>query len=117
MMIGFSTLIYDAFGHINLNASVDSKTNEFQRRVTRTATLDGNASIIDMGYAPADSTFNIKLNNISADDISNLERIVKTHSLIIITTRSGAFKGVINMLNTDNYPIEFTFLVKQKVSE
>ena len=50
MRVAFESTVFDPVGSIGLDALPGSDLSASTRRVTRTATLDGNAVIIDNGY-------------------------------------------------------------------
>lgn len=117
MIAAIGTVNFDIFGSMKFRLDPSSKVRDFNRRVTRTATLDGNADIIDNGYAAADATFVLKIVGLDEAAVLNLERIVKSHSEFRLFTRAGAFLGTVANLNTDIAPVALTFLPRQLISE
>lgn len=115
-MIGISTLVYDPNGFIILNESTESSLNVSSRRVSRVATLDGGATLTDSGFTDSDKTFNISVLDISKEDAEILRTIYELYPLVRVSTKTGAYVGVISDLDTDQLPIALTFLVKEKVS-
>jgi len=113
-VIALSTTTYALDGHIVIKELPKSNLPSFARRLTRTATLDGNSSINDGGYSDSDSTFIVKTNQ--TDIADNLETLIKNYPLMILTSKQGAFLGAMSSLSTRSYPIEFTFLVKERLS-
>lgn len=113
-MIAISTPTYDLNGHIVIHEDVTTLYPELRRRATRTATLDGKSSIADMGYSDSDGTFIVTLTDAGLTE--QLERLIKTYPLLYLSSKKGVFSGVIQLMNTQINPIEFTFLIKQKIS-
>jgi hypothetical protein len=98
-MIGISTNIYDLQGaRIFRDAELDSKkTNENfrrERRVSRTATLDGGVSVYDTGYSAGDRDMTIKVPRASRQISDLFAYLVETYSEITVTTSESAFLGV-----------------------
>lgn len=117
MMLGISPQTYSAGGGLLLEIRPDSELETITRRVSRTATLDGNSSISDFGYSAADATLLIKLQNLGTADRLALEAMVKLHPLLVVSCRTGCYLGAVSSLNTGITPETITFLVKQKLSE
>lgn len=116
-MIALSTITYDIAGHIVIKADPQSIYPNLERRVSRVATLDGESTIADLGFTYSDMTYSIKTSNMTTEQITKLENIIKTYSLIRISTREGAFTGVISKMSVGIRPVEFTLLIKRKISE
>ena len=96
MKIGISTLTYDPNGAmlLKLDPATELKNDQGGRRVSRTATLDGGASVFDSGYSVADRTYITK----SIDNDGSLARwaeyITKTYTQVLLSTRFGLFVAV-----------------------
>jgi hypothetical protein len=98
-MIGVSTTVYDAVGaRIFRSIELDrQKTNENlrrERRISRTATLDGGVSIYDTGYAAGDRDMTIRVPGASRTIMDWMLYIVKTYAEITVTTSESAFLAV-----------------------
>ena len=57
--VAFESRVFDPIGHAWVDALPGSELSAAVRRVTRTATLDGRAALIDMGYTASDATFKV----------------------------------------------------------
>lgn len=117
MMVGLSTVEYDAFGSMMLKIAPGSTVNEFARRITRVATLNGETALTDMGYVVGESSLVFKISGLNNPGIDNLVRIVKNHSKVRISTKFGVYEGSISRLNLDSTPIQLVFLPSKLVSE
>lgn len=115
-MIALTSQIFDLLGYVRLNPDPKSDSITFQRRVSRTATLDGNSALSDMGYSASDNTLKIEITNINKDEITRLELLIKTYPLIIYYDKTGIYKGVIETLITDKLPIKLTFLISEQIA-
>ena len=95
MRITFESTVFDPVGVISLEALPASDLSASTRRVTRTATLDGNAVIIDNGYTSADSTLAIDA-WLTETEQQRLQHLIQICPEIIATTPEGCYLGVID---------------------
>ena len=95
MRITFESTVFDPAGVISLEALPGSDLSASTRRVTRTATLDGNAVIIDNGYTAADSTLGIEA-WLTESEQQRLQHLMRIYPEIIATTPEGCYLGVID---------------------
>lgn len=96
--IGLSATIFDLNGALyirsgDLDQGVDVQNRSRERRVSRTATLDGGMSVYDTGYAVADRVLNVKIPNPSAAMAAFFAYLVETYNSIVITTGESAYEG------------------------
>lgn len=109
--------VFDPDGDILLRPESGSELSAIGRRVSRTATLDGNAVIEDNGYTSADSTLRIVIKPRSVTEEDRLIRLVQIYPLLILTTRYGAYIGAIDDYRPDGAgKIVLRYLVKQRIS-
>jgi hypothetical protein len=114
-MIAISTLYFDPLGALVFDEVPQDAVAALSvsRRVTRTPTLDGGASIVDGGYSAADRTITLKLvPETPLEDVLNLQRIVKTYSLVLVLTSDGAFLTAPRDFVVSGGRATATFLVK-----
>lgn len=116
-MIGLYTPTYDLQGHIILNEDPSSTVPILSRRLTRTATLDGESTINDLGFSYSDGTYVLRFNDLTTKEIGVLEHMIKLHPLVTLTTKEGAYFGAIKSLSLRVQPVELTFLIKKLVSQ
>ena len=95
MRITLESTVFDPVGVISLEALLGSDLSASTRRVTRTATLDGNAVIIDNGYTAADSTLAIEA-RLTKSEEQRLQHLMRIYPEIIATTPEGCYLGVID---------------------
>lgn len=86
------------------------------RRVSRTATLDGGALIVDNGYTASDATFVISLPTISLEQRAALLAIIQTHSLIVVSCVVGCFVGVVEKVDESN-GFKIRFLISRDLTQ
>lgn len=115
MKISIASALFDPFGHLLIDIEpAGSNLDYLSRRVSRSATLDGGAYIVDNGYTASDATFTIVFKPLSEADRATLERLTTLHSEIIIATDRGCFLGHIEAYREQ--PQSLRFLVKQQLN-
>jgi hypothetical protein len=95
MQITFESTVFDPVGVISLEALPGSDLSASTRRVTRTATLDGQAVIIDNGYTSADSTLAIEA-ALTEAEAQRLHHLMQIYPEIIASTPDGCYLGVMD---------------------
>jgi hypothetical protein len=115
--VAFESRVFDPIGHAWVEALPGSELSAAVRRVTRTATLDGRAALIDMGYTASDATFKV----IARPDPFNeaqLLRLVRVYPEVICSTPEGCFLGVIEDVRKDaSGKTVISFLVQEALAE
>lgn len=116
MQITFESTVFDPVGVISLEALLGSDLSASTRRVTRTATLDGNAVIIDNGYTSADSTLAIEA-ALTEADARRLHHLMQTYPEIIASTPDGCYLGVIESVRQGRDGcIAISFLIQRTLT-
>jgi hypothetical protein len=95
MQITLESTVFDPVGVISLEALPGSDLSASTRRVTRTATLDGQAVIIDNGYTSADSTLAIEA-ALTEAEAQRLHHLMQIYPESIASTPDGCYLGVID---------------------
>ena len=91
MRAAISSTVYDFSGYVELDLLPEYTDGEVRRRVNRVATLDGSAVVNDGGFSDADRTFELRWRGGDAATEEAVERMVRTHGEIVVSTRSGVF--------------------------
>lgn len=115
-MISITTFDYDWVGHIHIKPYPDTGRIIYQRRTSKTATLDGLSSLSDFGWTASDNTLTIKIDNCTPAIIERLIYLVKNYPLLRLANADGVFVGSLNNLRATMYPVEFIFDVKQQIA-
>ena len=112
MMIALSTLTIDPFGHqvIHLDAG-RAGFGDTARRVSRIATLDGGAAILDGGYTVADRTITLDLTGQDKTLIDDLKYLTEMYSKLLVFTPDGAFTATPERLSEQGGTVRMTLLV------
>jgi hypothetical protein len=115
-IIGLASITFDIDGARVLPCLPTSDLGSVARRVSRTATLDGGATLTDFGVSFSDQTLTIRtpVNSVITDDW--IKGMVTRHALLTVSTKNGAFLGVCEVYILENGIGRLTFLVKQKLS-
>ena len=113
MLVSVSALEYDPSGSrlMRQDARQALDNNTGQRRVSRTATLDGGCVIYDTGYAPADRTIRIST---GLEHLEFLQRMVKLYSLVRVVTDEGHFIGAPQGWSVRDGKAQMTILVTEE---
>jgi len=112
MMLAISTLVIDPFGVQVLRLKPGgANLGDTARRVSRVATLDGGASILDGGYTVADRTITIDLAGQTRDTVDALKYLCAVHSALLVFTEDGAFKAAPERVSVNANGASMTLLV------
>jgi len=116
MKITLESTVFDPVGVISLEALPGSDLSASTRRVTRTATLDGNAVIIDNGYTSADSTLTVEA-ALTEADARRLHHLMQIYPEIIASTPDGCYLGVIDSVRQGrDGSIAISFLIQRTLT-
>lgn len=114
-MIGISTITANASGSIVIHETPESEIRTLDARVSRIATLDGGAVIVNSGASDSDRTLFVK-SLITETEETILKDIFEGGALVHISTDIGFFSGAISRFKPDNGELEMTILTKAKLS-
>lgn len=98
MLVALESYVFDPIGALAIEALPDSDLSASTRRVTRTATLDGKAAMVDNGWTASDSTLTIEA-HLSSDQEAVINRLIRVYPEVICTTEYGCYLGVIEAFN------------------
>lgn len=111
MRLSISTQTADPFGSITLEIDATATNlGDTSRRVSRVATLDGGASIIDGGYTVADRTITVDLTGQDRETVDTLRYLFQTYSELVVLTEEGAFLATPERITSGTSP-RMTLLV------
>lgn len=121
--IGISSEVFDLDGALyiydrQLDQGVGAKNKERDRRVSRTATLDGGVAIYDTGYAAGDRTINVRVPKAPSEIVEFLEYMIETYATIQVMSKEGAFKAVPNRFTMgDDGSANLELLITEDIGE
>ena len=115
-LIALEAAVFDPLGAITLDALPDSDLSASTRRVTRTATLDGNAALVDNGWTASDSTLTIEA-YLTREEEATIQRLIRLYPGVICSTDQGCYLGVIqSFVRTAAGRFIASFLIQQALS-
>lgn len=106
------------FGHPpRLNITPDSDLRTLARRLTRTATLDGDAVVTDGGYCQADRTITLEIRDLTRADADALEEIA-ARDACVLSLPTGCYRGVVQGLTLNGgETARLTFWVSTRLDQ
>lgn len=117
MLIGIAAYLFDSAGALMLRVPDDAgDLDRGQRRLAKTATLDGGAVIEDQGYAPADDTLQFALQAPSAAVRATLRHLLRDHALVTVSTPSGVYLAAPESWQGGPSQIHFSMSVLSRIS-
>lgn len=116
MRMCLSTPEYDLDGYIELEALPTSARGETRRRVNRIATLDGGVVFNDFGHTDGDRTVEIRWESRTADEETNVQRIVRDYSTLQLAQRGGVYLVVPEVFSPGASESTLRLLVSRKLS-
>lgn len=112
MMLALATLTVDPFGAQLLTLKPGrSNLGDTSRRVSRVATLDGGASVLDGGYTVADRTISLDISDQTKETVDALKYLCSVHSSLLVLTEDGAFKASPERVSISGNSARMTLLV------
>lgn len=92
-----------------------SKLADFERRVERTATLDGGAAVTDGGFSHGDRTITIVCEP-GEETAEDLQQFFQDYANCILTLPDGCFNAYFQDLRDDFGVVTITLLIKEELS-
>jgi len=118
MKVSLCTELFNLLGDVILNASEDSDFVFLSRRLTRTATLDGGAVIVDNGFSAADGTIKIIVepsqNSIAI--YSQVANIIKQYGMVTVSNVDGIFLAAIESVSNQKTTLTINLLIKSQLA-
>jgi len=114
-LVGFSTRTADTSGAILIDTVDGGDYQNLVRRAARSATLDGGAHIVNLGFADGDRTFNFTIQEMSQTDLDTLKYIMRNYASVVCSTRDGVFLGTMKLLQPAG-SVAIQFMVGSKLS-
>jgi hypothetical protein len=115
-LVALEAAVFDPLGAITLDALPDSELSASTRRVTRTATLDGNAAMVDNGWTASDSTLTIEAYLTPAEE-ATIQRLIRLYPGVICSTDQGCYLGAIQSFSrTSSGRFVVSFLIQRDMT-
>jgi hypothetical protein len=112
-----STPTFNINGAVCLKLADASELKTNARRISRTATLDGGALIVDGGFSDADRTFAVNYQDLSEADELALWEIFKDYPLVTMSTDEGCFSVAIETMRAKNGSGSLNIFFKERMSQ
>lgn len=112
-MLSISMTTADILGNVIINSIAFSDIDNIKTRVSRSATLDGGAVIVNSGVSHGDRTFQIS-EKVLRSDAEKLKYIQENSVSVSCSTPEGLFLGVISETDYINGILRATILIKSK---
>lgn len=91
MLYAIASTTADVLGHVLVNATPGVTETEIGRRLSRIATLDGGATVVDAGFSDADRVIELSWVPPSVEYEDNMLRMMRTYSSLVVSAPSGVF--------------------------
>lgn len=88
---------------------------ELKRRVSRIATLDGGAIIIDGGLSDSDRSFLLECADSDSEMQAELETFARIDGEIRMSIAEGVYAGKVEFVRSSGSKIELMFMVRTKL--
>ena len=85
--------IFAIHGDLRLKVYGDVDLERVERRVSRTATLDGGAVLADTGYSSGDRIFELRLIGISQADSETIQTWTKNYATLHVATHQSVYEA------------------------
>ena len=117
-MVVISSLVFDVYGSLVIKRlNNDTRLEEATRRITRTATLDGSASIYDGGYSAADRILVVGASPFTEAMLERAKYLMENYPRVIVTCIAGGFECSFETYSVDENSLTLRFLVIKDLTE
>lgn len=116
-MIAIAAPVFDLTGAMVFKNVRDSDFDSVQRRVARTATLDGGAYVSDSGYSDADITLVLQIKELTELQVLTIRRLLKNYTNLVATTPRAAYSVSPTAFAYRSGIGTLTLFVRSKLSE
>jgi len=111
------TPIFDPDGSVILNYDLaTSRVTDGQRRLSRTATLDGGSYIFDGGFSHSDRTLEFSFPVINPVNLDTVLYMRNTYTEIICSVGKELFTGVIQRVQSGGQGATITYFVQERIA-
>lgn len=112
-MLSISMTTADILGNVIINSIAFSDIDNIKTRMSRSATLDGGAVIVNSGVSQGDRTFQIS-EKVPRGDAEKVKYIQENSVSVLCSTKEGLFLGAISETDYTNGTLKTTILIKEK---
>ena len=108
---------YSVTGEVRLEVSGGTALDTGARRVNRVKTLNGSATIVDMGFCEADRDLTLIANYVTETDLALLKLWLRTYETLLLSLPDGFYVVVPSSLDFSNGVLTLRLMVSSKVTE
>jgi hypothetical protein len=116
MIVSICPRSFSLIGPVVIRATADSNTRSNQRRLSRTATLDGGVAITDGGFSDGDRTIEIRPAKLTAAIAEDIEDMARLSLSVTLSVDSVVWDAVMMSYSLGASP-RLTLAVRQRLTE
>lgn len=118
MKISLCTVLFNTQGDVLIDASDASSFDFLSRRISRTATLDGGAVIVDNGFSASDGKIKIVINaeQNTPTIYAKVAAIIRLFGLVTVSNTDGVFLAAIDNISNANTTLTINLLIKSQLA-
>jgi len=114
--VSICSAVFNVEGASLFQASSDSSFGNMARRVSRVKTLDGGASIEDLGFNWGDVAWSIIVDDPSEALVNRFRFMTEYETTITVATKQGVFTASPGALSIASGKLTLSLTIKEKVS-
>lgn len=116
-MLMISAPVFDLSGTVIAHSPDMEGLQNMTRRVSRAATLDGQAAINDFGYTDADRDLVVEWTPATEAELENVRRMFKTYSRLVVSFSEGCFLATPESFSAPAGQISITLFVDKRLDQ
>ena len=115
MIAQIAAKLFDLSGYVLLHVLPNNPQPVIARRFNKTRTLYGGVSVNERGFSQADREISISYANQTTEVDAALDRLVRLHSRVYLSTNDGFFEAVPVSLDRDQDRPTITLSILDKI--
>jgi hypothetical protein len=115
-VIALAPQTFDVSGPTVIDRARLEDPEERTRRVNRSATLDGGATVADMGYSDADRTFRVTVGRVTREESAAVAYLLENYGTLVVSTEVGIFLAAPEGMSSRGGTLTFNLLVTEKLA-
>ena len=115
MTAGLSTTTFSTRQVLLPRLDKPNAARELTRRVSRTATLDGGATLTDQGFSDGDRTL-VLTARVDEATAAATEYLLQHYATVTVSTETGCYLAALSHLTYQDGAVQVTALVQSKLS-
>jgi predicted ThiF/HesA family dinucleotide-utilizing enzyme len=118
MIVSLCTQLYNPVGNVILTISDSTEIAFLSRRLSRVATLDGGAVIVDNGFSPSDGAINLVI-DAGANSLAVYKLVadmIKSFGMVTVSTVDGVFLAALESITNNKTRLVIKLLIKSQLA-